>query len=189
LIRIHLVTFQSELKIVVLPEFGHPYIIENVNGPVIPTHSWFYDAGVNDFMLKPIRLLEETTGPTVRVRINGAEFNVPASWNILVVDEETKAVDTVQITQCSSSNYKAFLMHPSISDYATSAIVLLDLYMREACVHTMIPKLTMMLHPVGQVTKAQLNRGKVSDLSYCCMLSPQDVGKHMNQMSAMEIVL
>jgi hypothetical protein len=163
--------------------------LESVNGPVIPTHNWFYNSESNDFVLRPIRLLEETTGPTVRVLINGSEFNVPASWNLLVVDEETKMVDTVQITQCSSSNYRAFLMHPDILDYATSPVVLLDLFMRESCVHVMIPKMTMLLHPVGQVTKQQLNRGKTSDLSFSCMLSPQDVGKHMNQMTAMEIVL
>lgn len=174
---------------VILPDFGHPYILENVSGPVLPTHNWFYDAASNDFVLRPIRLLEESTGPTVRVTINGSTFNVPASWNILVVDEETKMVDTVQITQCSSSNYKAFLMHPDIQDYATSPVILEDLFMRESCVHVMIPKHAMMLHPVGQVTREQLNRGKTNNLSYSCMLSPQDVGKHMDQLSAMEIVL
>lgn len=80
-------------------------------------------------------------------------------------------------------------MHPDVQDYATAPVVLLDLIPRESCVHVMIPKFTMMLHPVGQVTRNQLNRGKKSDLPYCCMLSPQDVGKYMNQVSAMEIVL
>ena len=140
-------------------------------------------------MLKPIRLIEETTGPTVKVRINGTELDVPASWNILVIDEETKLVDTVQITQCSSGNHKAFLMHPDVQDYATSTITLLDLTMKDSCVHVTIPKMSMMLHPVGKVTRDMLNRGKKSNLSYCCMLSPQDVGKNMNQMSAMELVL
>lgn len=173
----------------ILPDFGHSYTLDNVSSPVIPTHNWFYSAEQNDFVLRPIRLLEETTGPTVKVQINGQTFFVPASWNLLVVDEETKLVDTVQITQCSSSNYKAFLMHPDVQDYATSPVVLLDLIMRESCVHVMIPKMSMMLHPVGKVTRDQLNRGKKSDLDYCCMLSPQDVGKHMDQVSAMEIVL
>ena len=88
----------------VLPDYGHPYIIDSVSGPVVPKYSWFYDVSLNDFVLRPIRLLEETIGTTVKVRINNFDFNVPASWNLLVVDEDTKLVDTVPITQCASSN-------------------------------------------------------------------------------------
>jgi hypothetical protein len=170
---------------IVLPEYGHPYIIESVSGPVVPKYSWFYDSGVNDFLLKPIRLLEETTGATVRVRINGFEFDVPASWHLLVVDEETKIVDTIQITQCSSSSCEAFLMHPDESSYVTSPIVLLDLYMKRSCVHVMIPRGSMMLHPVGPVKNERMG----TERSYCCLLSPQDVGKHMVNMTAMEVLI
>lgn len=174
----------------ILPEYNHPYLIDDVSGPVVPRHNWVYDVSLNDFMLKPIRLLEETTGPTVKVQINGFEFNVPASWNILVVDEETKMVDTVQITQCSSSGYQAFLIHPDNHDYHVSPIVLLDLSMKDSCVHPMIPRMGMMLHPVGQIPATQYSRSNNrSELSYCCMLSPQDLGKHMHGMTAMEVVL
>lgn len=173
----------------ILPDYGYPYIIDDVNGPVVPKYNWFYDAGLNDFMIKPIRLLEETTGPTIRCRINGFDFNIPASWNILVVDEDTKIVDTVQISQCSSSNYSAFLMHPDIHDYQTSPIVLLDLFMKESCTHVTIPKMNMILHPVGPVNRTSYHRSHNDDLSYSCLLSPQDIGKYMHNMSAMEIVL
>lgn len=172
-----------------LPEYGHPYLIESVTGPVVPKYTWFYDVSLNDFMLRPIRLLEETTGPTVFLRINGFEFYVPASWFILVVDEETKLVDTVQITQCSSSNYLAFLMHPSVHDYALSPITLLDLDMRKSCTHIMIPRNHMTLHPVGQVTATSSSRKAINDLSYSCLLSPQDLGKTLHGMTAMEVVL
>lgn len=172
-----------------LPDYGFPYLIDDVSGPVVPKYSWFYDVELNDFMLKPIRLLEETTGPTVRVRINDFAFNVPASWNLLIVDEETKLVDTVQITQCSSSGYLAFLMHPSTFDYHLSPIILEDLYMKESCAHTMIPRMNMMLHPVGTIQTAKGSRQTRSELNYCCLLSPQDLGKHMHGMTAMEVVL
>jgi hypothetical protein len=33
--------------------------------------------------------LEETTGPALKIMINKYSFEIPASWNILVVDEET----------------------------------------------------------------------------------------------------
>jgi len=176
---------------VILPEYNFPYIIDNVSGPVVPKFSWFYDASVNDFLLRPINLLEETTGPTVRVRINHFDFDVPVSWNLLIVDDETKMVDTVPITQCASSNYQALLMHPDMHDYHMSPVTLLDLKPRETCTYVMIPRMHMALHPVGQVVRQRTNpeprRG--DDLSYCCLLSPQDLGKHMGNISVMEIIL
>ena len=176
---------------VILPDYGHPYLIDNVSGPVVPKYSWFYDVELNDFMLKPIRLLEETIGPTVTVRINGFEFDVPASWNLLVVDDETKLVDTIPINQCSSSNYQAFMMHPETHDYHVSPIMLIDLKMKESCTHVMIPRMNMMLHPVGQISMSDhcTTRAPKNDLSYCCLLTPQDLGKHMHGMTAMEVVL
>lgn len=169
----------------ILPDFGHPYTISDASNPISPRFCWFYDVELNDFLLKPIRLLEETTGTTVRVRINDADFNIPASWNLLVVDEETKMVDTVQITQCNSANYLAFLMHPFENTYTLSPIVLLDLYMKESCSHVSIPKMNMMLHPAGFVK----NERKKTELSYSCLLSPYDLGKHMSNMTAMEILI
>lgn len=169
----------------ILPDYGFPFTIDDVNGPVIPKHSWFYDAELNDFLLRPIRLLEETTGPTVKARINGFTFDVPASWNLLVVDEDTKLVDTVQITQCSSSNYLAFLTHPEASGYMLSKVVLLDLEMKKSCVHVMIPRMHMMLHPVGPVKDDH----KGTNHNYSCLLSPQDLGKHMIGMTAMELLV
>lgn len=139
--------------------------------------------------MRPIRLLEETTGPTVKAQINGFSFLVPASWWILVVDEETKQVDTVQITAASSSSYQAFLMHPSVHDYSVSPIILEDLDPKQSCVHVMIPKGSMTLHPVGPVTKTSSARKAQADLSYSCLLSPQDLGKNMHGMTAMEVVL
>lgn len=166
------------------PEYCFPYLIDSVTGPVVPKFSWFYDAKLNDILMRPIRLLEETIGPTVLVRINGFTFNVPASWYLLVVDEETKLVDTVQITQCSSSGYSAFMVHPTEGKYSTSPIMLLDLFMKESCVHVMIPKMHMMLHPVGPVTDRR-NDEKI----YSVLLSPQDVGKNMDNMTAMELLM
>jgi hypothetical protein len=174
----------------VLPEYGHPYIVDNVSGPVVPKFSWFYDVGLNDFVLRPINLLEETQGPSVRVRINNFDFNVPVSWNLMIMDEETKMVDTVPITQCASSNYLALLMHPETHDYHTSPVTLLDLIVKDTCTYVMIPRMHMMLHPVGQLSASNFSRNsKKVDLSYCCLLSPQDLGKYMNNMTAMEVIL
>lgn len=170
----------------ILPDYNFPYVIDNVSGPVVPKYNWFYDVDSNDFLLKPIRFLEETIGSTVVVKINGFTFNIPASWNLLVVDEDTKLVDTVPIVQCSSNNYKAFMMHPDTNDYHMSSVDLIDLLPKESCVHVMIPRMCMMLHPVGPLENPPSKR---AELSYSVLLAPQDLGKHMTGLTAMEILL
>lgn len=175
---------------IILPEYSFPYVVDNVSGPVVPKFSWFYDVSLNDFVLRPINLLEETFGTSVRVRINNFDFNVPESWNLMIMDEETKMIDTVPITQCASSNYLALLMHPETHDYHTSPVTLLDLIVKDTCTYVMIPRMHMMLHPVGQLSASNFSRNsKKVDLSYCCLLSPQDLGKYMDNMTAMEVIL
>ena len=153
-----------------------------MTGPVVPRHAWFYDATHNDFMLKPIMMLEETIGPTVKVRINTFDFYVPASWYILVVDDDTKQVDTVPITQCSSSTFKAFMMHPQLNRYELSSIQLLDLDLQGVVVHLLIPRMTLVCHPVGPTTSSK-------DLAMSCLIGSQDVGRYMGDKSAQELLM
>lgn len=166
----------------ILPDYGHSYAIDDVSSVVIPKHAWFYDVQVNDFLLRPIHMLEETCGPTVVARINGTLVSVPASWYILIVDEETKTVDTVLVTQCASSAFKAYMMHPRLNRYESVNVELLDLDYKGVVVHLTIPRLTMICHPVGVTTNSK-------DLPMCILIGPQDIGKHMVNMSAQELLI
>jgi hypothetical protein len=167
---------------IVLPEYNFPFIIDNVTGPVVPKFAWYYDVAANDFMLKPIVMLEETTGPTVLARINGTECKIPASWHILVCDEDTKTVDTVQITKCGSSGFKAFMMHPQLNRFDLADVQLLDLDLEGTVVHLLIPRLSLVCHPVGPTIDSK-------DLSMSVLIGPQDVGKYMGDVSAMELLI
>lgn len=166
----------------ILPDYNFPYTIDNVTGVMIPKFAWYYDAVANDFMLKQITMLEETTGPTVIVKINNTIFNIPASWNILVVDDETKMVDTVPISQCSSSAYQAFLMHPELNRYELSPIQLIDLIPMAECVHLTIPRQCLILHPTSNTINSK-------EKNMSCLIGPHDVGKYMGDCSAMELLI
>lgn len=166
----------------VLADYGHAYSIDDVSSVVIPKHAWFYDMQLNDFLLRPIHMLEETSGPTVTARINGTVINVPASWFILIVDDETKTVDTVPIDRCASSAFKAYLMHPRLNRYEAAQVELLDLDYKGVVVHLTIPRLTMICHPVGATVNSK-------DLPMNILIGPQDIGKHMVNMSAQELLI
>ena len=59
-------------------------MIENLLSPVVPKHYWIFSGQMQDFMLAPISYLEETSGPSLTIEVDGFRFNVPAHWNILV---------------------------------------------------------------------------------------------------------
>ena len=165
-----------------LADYGHAYAIDDVSSTVIPKHAWFYDVQFNDFLLRPIHMLEETTGPTVTARINGTIVNIPASWYILIVDDETKTVDTVPIDRCASSAFKAYLMHPRLNRYEAISVELLDIDYNGVVVHLTIPRLSMICCPVGKTTGSK-------ELPMNILIGPQDIGKNMVNMSAQELLI
>lgn len=167
--------------LLVLPEYGHSYIIDTVSGPVIPKHAWYYDALLNDFMLRPLLMLEETTGPVVVMRINGFELRVPASWYILLVDEETKMVDTIPVNRAAGSGYKAYMMHPDLPRCEFGDVQLLDLCPDEAVVHLVVAKQQLVCHPVGPTN---VSKG----LPMSVLIGPQDVGRHMGNLTSVDLL-
>ena len=173
----------------ILPEYLQPYMIESANSPIIPRHNWYFDALQMDFMLKPIHFLEETLGEAVAARINGYEFLIPSHWHVLVVDEDTWLVDTVPIKK--AVKFQAYLMHPASSSFEMSDIVLIDQQPYSKCVHTSIPKGSMLCHPVGPITGPQ-DFGKPPSRElpvWSCMIGPQDLHKHLNNVRAKELLI
>ena len=165
----------------ILPEYSHAYIIDTVSGPVVPKHAWYYDAILNDFVLRPLLMLEETTGPVVVMRINGFELRVPANWYILLVDEETKMVDTIQVSRAAGSGYKAYMMHPDIGRCEFAPVQLLDLSPEESIVHLVVAKQQLVCHPVGPTSTSK-------GLPMNVLIGPQDVGRHMGDLTAVDLL-
>jgi hypothetical protein len=164
-----------------LPEFGRPYLIQSLDSPVIPKYFWNFSGPMLDFVLSPIHYLEETCGPTVAIMLNGFKFSVPASWNILVVDRDTSMVDSVPIHVCSTNMYTAFLLSSTTNRYSTADIHVVGYEKEEYLVHPMIQKATMMCHPIGPDTNQS------SILS--AMIGPYDLyQKYLANVSACELL-
>ncbi len=164
----------------VLPDYSKPYIIDSLTAPVVIKHNWIFNAPACDFMLNPITYLEETTGGAFKVRINGTEFWMPATWFILVTDTETYQIDTVSIQSCASKKHLAFSFSPDEMNLRTLDVMILD-----ACdpdkgaepmsfVHPMISKATALVHPVGP---SNARFGKTHQLSV--VVGPHDLYKYL----------
>lgn len=158
----------------VLPEYNHPYIIDSLTAPVVIKHNWIFNAPACDFMLNPIQYLEETTGAVVKVRINGSEFWMPATWFILVTDKETYQVDTVSIQSCATTQHVAFSFSPDEHNLRTLDVMVLDYAESMPLVHPVISKGSALVHPVGPSSETF---GKIHQLSV--VIGPHDLYKYL----------
>lgn len=158
----------------VLPDYGKPYMIDSLTAPVVIKHNWIFHGPTTDFMLSPITYLEETTGAAVKVRINNSEFWIPATWLILVTDRETFQIDTVSIQSCASTKHIAFSFSPDEMKLRTLDIMIVDYAEEMSLVHPMINKGTALVCPVGPTTQGV---GKPLQLSV--VIGPHDLYKHL----------
>ena len=73
-------------------------------------------------------------------------------------------------------------MHPRLNRFEAGTVQLLDLNYDGVVVHLSIPRHTMVCHPVGPTTNSK-------DLPMNILIGPQDIGKHMVNMSAQELLI
>jgi hypothetical protein len=158
----------------ILPDYNKPYLIDSLTAPVVVKHHWIFNAPITDFMLSPITYLEETTGAVIKVRINNAEFWVPATWNILVTERETYQIDTVSIQSCASTKHLAFSFSPDEMKLRTLDIMVIDYAEHMSLVHPMISKGNALVHPVGP---APVSNSKTIQLAV--VIGPHDLYKYL----------
>src|SRR5215217_29724 len=75
-----------------------------------------------DFKLEPLEYLEETSGPTIRVRVQNLEIDLPASWCLVAVDRETYTIDSIPITACATFEHDILLFSPDDSKLVTTKL-------------------------------------------------------------------
>ena len=166
-----------------LTDYNSSYIISNVISPVVPKFNWIFSGELQDFKLERITYLEETTGTAIEVMINKFRFLVPATWHIMICDDETSIVDSIPIANCSTSDFDALLMCPTSSTPVRDKIRVLDLHLNESLSHISVAKGTMLCHPVGPITDVRPN-----DI-YSCMIGPYDIHKYISDISTTSLFI
>jgi len=136
---------------------------------VVIKHHWIFSAALLDWVLGPINYLEDTTGPMIRVMIEGFEFILPAAWNILIADDDTYTVDTVPLSKCATMAYKAVLMSPTVTRVSISPINVMEFIPEGSVVHPLIQKSTLFCHPIGP----QMYNGKSHEMAVT--IGPHDL--------------
>ena len=165
-----------------LSDLNKPYIVDSLNQPMVVKHHWIFSAHMLDFKINQISYLEESSGPAVKLKVNDFAFFVPASWNILIVDDDTYQIDTVPVTSCSNAKCHAFAMCPTDSKMRMFEVTIEDFEPKMSLVHPMIQRATAICHPIGTT----LDRQKESDV--CVVVGPFDLHKWVNNKTIGDIL-
>lgn len=152
----------------ILNEDYDTIILDSIYAPVLSDYFWCLDTTDQDFMLAPLQVLEEITAPTFTLDLGGFEFNVPASWNILVYDNETMQIDSVEIANAGGKDFRAFIYGP-YEKQQQGLIIKTSHYVPVAkTVAPLLNKHQMLCHPITP--------------EHWVCITPHDVQKHLKNL-------
>ena len=131
---------------------SHPIILSDIYTPTVTDHIWTLDLTMMDFTLSPLLVLEEIIAPTIELMVGGFTFKLPANWNMLIVDEETSALDVVEIGDISGGRFTAFVYGPEMSRHEASTVTVMDYFPSFHNVGPSLAKHQMLCHPISPNT-------------------------------------
>ena len=137
---------------ILLSEVSRPYIVDSLTAPMGISHFWSFSGHMLDFKLEQLEYLEETTGPTITLRIQNQDIQLPASWSMIAVDMETYTVDCIPIAHAATFAHQVLLFSPDDSKLVTTTAQVVDYQKKTSVVHPTIPKGSAMVHPTGPET-------------------------------------
>lgn len=126
-----------------------PIIIDSIYTPVLSNYFWILDFELMDYTITPLLTLEEIVSPSIVLQIAGFSFNVPATWNILVVDNDTSQLDLIETNQLAGKDFSALMFGPNKWKHEYTNIRVINF--SSSFVHTgpSLNKHQMLCHPIG----------------------------------------
>lgn len=134
----------------ILDDKNDVFTLESIHVPTSASHFWILDLQMLDFTLTTLDVLEELFCPSIALEIDGFQFSVPASWNILVVDDETSQLDLVAVKDLAGQPFEALVYDHERCSADGQLIKVVD-YTSEC--HNVNPSLNrhcMLCHPISE---------------------------------------
>ena len=152
----------------ILNEDNQTILLDSIYNPVKSEYFWCLDTVEQDFMLAPLLVLEEITAPTFTISLGGFNFDVPASWNILIYDNETMQIDSIELGNASGKDFRAFIYGAQENHHQGQIIRISNLTPMAKTVAPLLNKHQMLCHPI-------------SPKHWVCV-TPHDVQKHLKNL-------
>lgn len=128
---------------------SHAVLLDSIHTPVAAEHFWVLDLKIQDFTLSPLLVLEEITCPSISINIDGFVFTLPATWNILVFDQETHQLDVVEVADLPGKEFIALKYGPNMKTHLGALIQAIDYHPQYVSVAPSLAKHQMLCHPVS----------------------------------------
>jgi len=128
---------------------SEPIILDDIFTPITTDHFWILDLEMLDFTLTPLYVLEEIVCPSIMVNIRGFEFPVPANWHMLVYDEETLQLDTVELSNLCGKEFVSLIYGPNLRAVLPGIVSVVDYTAEYHNVYPSLNKHQMLCHPIG----------------------------------------
>lgn len=136
----------------IFDENNIPILIESVSAPSLIDNFWVLDLNMMDFTLTPLLVFEEIICRTVEVTIDGFSFNMPAKWNILIVDPSTMQLDVTEARKAAGTDFSAFVYGPDEPMVHPQHIAITNFYNQNLNVGPALNKHQMLCHPISPKT-------------------------------------
>ena len=129
-----------------------PIVLDSIHATTPTSYMWVLDLNIMDYTLAPLMVLEETICPSMRIRIRGFDFFLPANWNLLVYSEDTFQLDVVEVSELAGREFTAFvydISNPKIVKYRPGVVTVSDYAAEHVNVGPALNKNQMLCHPIS----------------------------------------
>ena len=133
----------------IFDENTQPIMMDSIFDPTVTEYFWVLDLEMLDYTLTPLSVLEKVTCPSVQLNVLGSSFFLPASWNILVFDEETGHTDVVPLANAAGENFTAVVNGPNCNMIKPGPITIIDYTPSADNISPSLNKHQMLCHPVS----------------------------------------
>jgi len=133
-----------------LNDTNRTVIIENIYTPILSDSFWVLDLEMMDYTITPLLTLEEIISPSISLQIAGFNFNLPASWNILVCDKDTSQLDLVECSQLAGKDFNAFIYGQNKWKFDSDQIRVTNYNPQYVHTSPSLNKHQMLCHPISQ---------------------------------------
>ena len=133
----------------IFDENTQPIIMDSIYAPTVTEYFWVLDLEMLDYTLTPLTVLEKVICPSVQLRIMGFDFYLPASWNLLVYDEETGHTDVVPLANAAGENFTAVVNGPKCNMIKAGQVSVVGYSPSHENIGPSLNKHQMLCHPIG----------------------------------------
>ena len=136
----------------ILNQDDQPIILDSIYSPTLSSSFWVLDLELEDFTLTPLTVLEERIAPTLTLKALDGEFPLPASWMVMVYDEETMQLDVTPVSELTGKDFTLFGFGPKKNMVVPIKAQVVNYHPEAANVNPLLNKHQMLCHPISQET-------------------------------------